>query len=1651
MRQGWHGSLQLHHCDLFTGVTGRTCNVCKPGYWKYSEIGCQSCNCAEKFSEGTGCDQNTGQCKCLPGVIGEKCDSCPWRWVFIKNERCLECGSCVHSLLDDTDKLPAMIDPVLEELQVVSSSVFAIRRLVKVNETIDEFRKRIDNLIQQPSNVDLSNVLANLLVVEAQADKAQYSAESSMRQGEKNAMKAIETIREASEVLKAINNATEELRIVINELKRLETTVVHTQAAQDLENKLREAERVYQQMNGTDISAHITQGEEEKSSAEMLVKKVEDFKSPAIESQSNITATRELLERVNNILIAFKKHIQTSIETTLKAENIHQEALKIQEMINPNLKQMPEDKKVANEKLQEARKLIDEAKSLLTSVPTKIVDLSILAEKLKAKSSELEKRKNIVPEENEELQRVVILAIEHSKRLEAKAKDLQNIAESSRNSSKMPIEAANAYKLILETIKNASEAANAAKGSAYEAKRLSEGESDSALGEKVKSSALKSQAIDLQSQVEIKLELPLNTSISDLTNLEKRFNYSVVLHQKIELELEAFADKLKEVGAKSENAVETARVADERAKEKAEKINSLSERVQEAYRKARSVPDEHYEVKSAIQTANSYAERVSQIVPNISNLIEKVSLKSEKLQITFDDISLKTEELRKKIAFARGEANRIDLGMEFFSDSYLQLRNPENLENSGSYLNASVYFKTLSPAGLLFYIGNPVKVKRETTDSKIEESMISSKNDYLTLEIENGRPKLTVDCGAGKQIVVCDVFVATGEWHQIVVEKIGDRARIKVKDSTGKITTADGLIPGSPIFDLDNEHSKIYFGGVPQTDEVQEGVQRKHFVGYMEHLVINEVPIGFWNMVKLKHLTGATPRDKLPSLSMNGARFDGSSYIIFKGSPDLEESTSLSLYFKTRSEEGLLFLIDGQSQYFASFLKRGTISLVFQNGPRYEIVTSSKLFNDGMWHYVQADRSAKEGEMVLRVDRQEIGSSPKFASGIKFSVREIFLGGYPKEHSYGPVTNFDFYGCIKEVQIGNLIQDFHKSSGASPGVVFGCPDLVIREAVFNARDESFIAMDLSAVISKNVNFVLKFKTKNPNGLLIFASNEDRSSYVALYLESGSVVVRVQPGGEIRTSSVMTYSDDKWHYVVAKKAQQLLSLTIDDQEPLNSPTSENDFETTEQIYFGGVPRELYPKLASLNIPSTFTGCIGDIVANDNFQNFAESRKTSGVALVGCVPSNASDILPLTTPTIKTPPSVVTDKHESPEVSSEPTPSTSTSTESSPVGNCKLPLTPHKDIQVGFEDGIRFGMKPYSRHEFAIPASVTSSLLDESSFGLTFKTDGPLSDGVLFYVTSSSNFDFVGLIMQNGKIMFSFNCGSGPAFIVSDNTYNDGKWHTAVFNIRGRNGILRITTDGEQRDQKFGHSAGDANSLNVKSPIYVGGLPESEVNIAKNKLKGVYQSFPGCIKDVHIQGEKYIFGIRSTGYQASYCSQKVEFGTFFYGNGYVAVSDEFRVGQRAAISLEIKPRNLNGLVMAVYGRIDYMILEMVDGEVRFSANNGAGPFKSVFKPGEKHQLCDGEWHKIEVYKESTMVTVNVDSTFAEPGWGIGGVFSTDTNSPLFIGGVPEDNNLPELASKPQFVGCIRNLKVNNKIQSIVDGRIYGNVSPNVCSTI
>ncbi|KAJ8913194.1 hypothetical protein NQ315_009031 [Exocentrus adspersus] len=87
------GTIDNQGCNVYTGqcfckryVEGGDCNQCLLGYWGLSDKrdGCQPCDCDPGGAYGNSCDVITGQCKCREHMSGRTCDT-PLQQYFTAN------------------------------------------------------------------------------------------------------------------------------------------------------------------------------------------------------------------------------------------------------------------------------------------------------------------------------------------------------------------------------------------------------------------------------------------------------------------------------------------------------------------------------------------------------------------------------------------------------------------------------------------------------------------------------------------------------------------------------------------------------------------------------------------------------------------------------------------------------------------------------------------------------------------------------------------------------------------------------------------------------------------------------------------------------------------------------------------------------------------------------------------------------------------------------------------------------------------------------------------------------------------------------------------------------------------------------------------------------------------------------------------------------------------------------------------------------------------------------------------------------------------------------------------------------------------------------------------------------------------------------
>ncbi|CAG9828598.1 unnamed protein product [Diabrotica balteata] len=84
-------------CHCKENVEGRRCDVCKNGFWNFTEenpLGCQNCTCDTFGTIGNqGCNVDTGECTCKRYVTGRNCNQCLLQYWGLsdKPDGCQQC------------------------------------------------------------------------------------------------------------------------------------------------------------------------------------------------------------------------------------------------------------------------------------------------------------------------------------------------------------------------------------------------------------------------------------------------------------------------------------------------------------------------------------------------------------------------------------------------------------------------------------------------------------------------------------------------------------------------------------------------------------------------------------------------------------------------------------------------------------------------------------------------------------------------------------------------------------------------------------------------------------------------------------------------------------------------------------------------------------------------------------------------------------------------------------------------------------------------------------------------------------------------------------------------------------------------------------------------------------------------------------------------------------------------------------------------------------------------------------------------------------------------------------------------------------------------------------------------------------------------
>lgn len=1112
------------------GVTGRQCDRCTVDHWKYEKEGCTPCNCNQGYSRsGTGCNPQTGQCVCLPGVIGDRCEACPNRWVLTE-DGCMECNNCHHALLDLTDKMRYQIDGVLQDFETVSMAFFTSQKLNYYDELADELVPKVHALDPTSVNLSPSQKLNN----ELEAASKLYAKQVNQTLG--NAM----DIRLRSGVLlsnvsavhdEALGSA-QHARDAIEAVESLSENMEVT-ASTKIDAALDQAQNLLNQINATTIEVQTNELVLEK--ARQLYDEVDILVDPIKKQNRSLIALKNEIGEFSDKLEDLFNWSEQSQSQSSDVERLN--VLNKQAYDNSKFDTVSEQEREAENNIKEAVNYLKNGDFTLTHIEKKLDDLRTALTQLKAVNMDVD---NYLPERDAQYTEAAELtqqAEERAAELSFRAQDLTTQYFNMTSSSEPAMQAATAYSNIVDAVQSAETSAQEAKIAATNATQQTDGIEDRASDAATRSLELLQKANQALLKVQDDLEPRLNGSagkVQEISQLNGATNDQLkeinILIEKLPAETQR--DMWKSSNSNASDALEIL--------ENVLKIlEPVSAQTPKELDKARNISRDVDITNKDISQANNQLDSVETSVPKLGQLVDDIGSEQQQVAKRSQQLGEDIEHLKRQIETARRIANNIKVGVHFTNNTVLELKTPEKVPLLATKTKLSAAFRTNEPNGFLLYLGNDNKTSQKN-------------NDFVAMEILNGYPIMTIDLGNGPERITSDKYVADGNWYQAIFDRVGSNAKLtireqlknKVKDHTKSAI----LVGANNVLHVDR-NSRLFVGGYPGPSDfiAPDDINFSSFNGDIEDLRIGDENVGLWNFVYgEENKQGAKERDVLleDQMPVTGLRFKGNGFVQLKASQfNFKLRSSIQFRFKAAKDSGngLLFFYGRGTHYMSIELVNGAIFFRFKLGGGLVSSGSQEHYNDNQWHRVVAEREGRQG--LLKVDDVLIFNekAPAGSTEDMPNLKRMYFGGYPGPRNFSEIVKQNFDGCIDDVSIAGQKVDLTQYANGT-GVAEGCPDKYSTSLSYPPHEYGFLRI---ANISSNNNFdvVLSFKTRQLDGVLFYAANHDQSSTIALTLDRGYLTLRSM-GSELVINNQL-FNDGEDHSVTVHHGADQLRLSVDD--------------------------------------------------------------------------------------------------------------------------------------------------------------------------------------------------------------------------------------------------------------------------------------------------------------------------------------------------------------------------------------------------------------------------------------------------------------------------------------------------------------------------
>uniref|UniRef100_A0A8C8SNF8 Laminin subunit alpha-1 n=1 Tax=Pelusios castaneus TaxID=367368 RepID=A0A8C8SNF8_9SAUR len=724
-----------------------------------------------------------------------------------------------------------------------------------------------------------------------------------------------------------------------------------------------------------------------------------------------------------------------------------------------------------------------------------------------------------------------------------------------------------------------------------------------------------------------------------------------------------------------------------------------------------------------------------------------------------------------------------------------------------------IFFSTFSPNGLLLYLAS------------------NGTRDFLSLELVDGKVRVTVDLGSGPLILTTENRYNNGTWYKISFNRNKKQGFLSVVDAynLNYKESKQGESPGVASDLNRSDKDPVYIGGLPRSRAVRKGLNSRTYVGCIKNLEISRSTFDL-----LKNSYGVRKGCTLEPIRSVSILNDGYIELLPKS---LSPESELMATFATKNSSGIILagLSKGVEKrrrrqahlvpFFSIMLLDGHLAVHINAGDRAStrkviLQPANGTYSDGQEHSVILIRNKRM--ITVQVDESNpaemrLGLSAEMSP---INISNFYAGGVPEgEGISGFNMTGSFYGCISNLIFNMQLLDFttavrykhvdmdscllsEKSKPAIQAedteiqpelqaaqcVKDSIPDYVHGAHQFGLARGSHLVLHFNpSTVRRKLSVQLKLRTYASSGLIYYLAHQNQMDYAVLQLHGGQLYFSFDLGkGKAVAFHPVSVSDGKWHTVKTEYVKRKGMITINGQESaaVNALGDGNTLDVEGKLYLGGLPLD-YTARNIGNVTQSIPACIGSVMVNNK-----QLDKEHPVSIFA-------------------------------------------------VNKCYA-----RAQQGTFFDGS--GFAAFVKEGYKVRADVNITL--------AFRTTS--MNGVLLGI-SSAKVDAIGLEIVNGKVLFHVNNGAGRITATYEptgaNSLCDGKWHKLQANKSKHHIALMIDGNLVQTDNPHTQST----SADTNNPIFVGGYP---ADMKQNCLTSK-SPFHGCLRNLMLikgqQVESYDF--------------------------------------------------------------------------------------------------------------------------------------------------------------------------------------------------